>query len=260
MTLRMTAVPELTVVSLRALISGDIGVVWHRGFFPPAECRRALPAIVSECERANYTLTGDFQSIGTSMGEASESANNAIRYIETARQTNEVIRNHIFAQRLSPIDSLRLILDELWPAGATVGRFEGRLMLPGIIRRWPTGGHANPHIDQRDTPLLRHYELRCRIGANIYLEVPPRGKGGQVDFWTLYDDEAAYDVNKREDYGLDRAQLGEPLWSAVPDQGDLLMFNARRVHGVRRVDSGSRVTAACFLGFRDDDDPLVLFA
>jgi hypothetical protein len=38
------------------------------------------------------------------------------------------------------------------------------------------------------------------------------------------------------------------------------MFDAARVHGVRRVGQGERVTAACFVGVRAPAEPLVLFA
>jgi hypothetical protein len=76
----------------------------------------------------------------------------------------------------------------------------------------------------------------------------------------VFTDEAEYASRRRQDYGLDRATLGEPHFSIRPRQGDLLMFDAARVHGVRRVDRGSRVTAACFLGVSGPDQPLAVFA
>ncbi|WP_229403113.1 2OG-Fe(II) oxygenase [Micromonospora okii] len=251
---------ELTTATLLDLAEGVVDAIWVRAFHPAEECRAALPPIIEACERASYTLTDDFQSIGTSMGEAAESAENRRRYLRTAAATCELIRGRIFAGRLSPLDRLRLVLDELWPAGATVARHEGAMLLPGIIRRWPAGGHANPHIDQRDVPLLAGYGLRRRIGTNVYLEVPPPEDGGHVDFWGVYRDERSYDAERRADYGLDRDALGEPVWSCRPGQGDLLMFDAARVHGVRRVERGARVTAACFVGVRTATQPLVLFA
>lgn len=251
---------ELNATTLGQLAEGDLDAIWVRGFHAPDRCRAVLPRVVEVCERSRYTLTADFQSIGTSIGEAAESAVDERRYLATAAETRDVIRHGVFAGRLSPLDELRLLLDESWPAGATVARHQGRLMLPGIIRRWPAGGHANPHIDQRAIPLLADQRLRRRIGANIYLEVPPAGSGGQVDFWALWTDEDEYASRRRADYGLDRDALGEPHWSCEPGQGDLLMFDAARVHGVRRVDRGSRVTAACFVGVRGPAEPLVLFA
>jgi hypothetical protein len=251
---------ELTATSLAELARGDIEVIWHRNFFPAAHCDTALPRIVAACERSSYTLSKDLESLGTSMGEACESDALAERYLNGATATTALIRDTIFAGLPSPTDMVRLRVDELWPAGASVARFRGRMMLPGLIRRWPRGGHANPHIDQRDVPLLSDLGLVRRIGVNVYLQVPEPGHGGELDFWGVFDDEQDYVALKRPDYGLDRDRLGPPRCSILPAQGDLLMFDVARVHGVRRVDVGSRVTAACFLGVRGAADPLVIFA
>jgi hypothetical protein len=251
---------RLTVESILDLTQGRTHLIRRDEFLPVDQCRAALPRIVEVCERAHYTLTPDLQSIGTSLGEASESAGNEDRYLATAADTTAVVRDYVFAGHLSPLDRLRLLLDELWPAGATVARSKDRTMLPGIIRRWPRGGQANPHIDQRNIPLLEQYALQRRIGVNVYVEVPPPGNGGDIDFWDVIDDEDDYLRRKRSDYGLDRATLGEPVWSCLPRQGELLMFDAARIHGVRQVMSGTRVTAACFIGVRGADDPLLVFA
>jgi hypothetical protein len=259
-TVRLPHRDALTAGSLRELAAGEVELIWHRGFVPADRCEAVLPRIEAACAAASYTLTDHLQSLGTSLGEAAESAENARRYLATAAETTALIRDGIFAGQLSPMDLLRLRLDELWPYGAGVARHQGRMMLPGIIRRWPQGGHANPHIDQREIPLLAGHRLSRRLGVNVYLEVPPAGCGGEIEFWGVWKDEADYQRQRRADYGLDRDRLGEPFCVIAPGPGDLLMFDAARVHGVRRVSRGSRVTAACFVGVRTLDDPLVLFA
>jgi hypothetical protein len=246
--------------SLRALTDGRIGVIWHKGFYPREDCRAVLPAIVQACEAANYTLTQDLQSLGTSIGEANESEENAVKYLETAPQTTRLIRDEIFQSRTSPSDLIRLLADEYWSHGASVGRNQGRIMLPSVIRRWTFGGHANPHIDQRYIPMLEHYQLTRRIGVNVYIETPSPGQGGEIEFWGLFENEEEYVSQRRADYGLNRDSLGAPLAAISPGQGDLIMFDAARIHGVRRIKSGSRVTAACFLGVRSPNDQLVVFA
>jgi hypothetical protein len=250
---------QLRAETLLDLVHGRTALIRQAEFLPTDQCQAVLPRIVEVCERAKYTLTDDFQSIGTSMGEASETSDDEQRYLATAAQTTGLIRDYVFAGRLSPLDRLRLLLDEIWPAGASIARSGHQMLLPGIIRRWPAGGQANPHIDQRDIPLLKHYSLRSRIGVNVYIEVPLPGNGGDIDFWELID-EHGYRERRRTDYGLDRDTLGEPTWSCLPGRGELLMFDASRIHGVRKVVAGSRVTAACFVGVRSDDEPLVVFA
>jgi hypothetical protein len=252
---------ELTHDSLQALTVGEIDVIWHKAFYPAEACREALPRITTACENAQYTLTTDLQSIGTSSGEAAESQANRERYLDTAAATTRTIRDHLFRGALSPPDRLRLLVDEYWPHGASVAHdaADGRQLLPAILRRWPSGGHANPHIDQNDTSLITHLKIARRIGTNVYLEVPPGDQGGEIEFWSRID-EASYTSVKRRDYGLDRSTLGEPAYSLLPAQGDLVMFDASIVHGVARVASGSRVTAACFLGYVSSASPLVIFA
>lgn len=252
---------ELSATSLNQLAAGDVDVIWHRSFYRPEQCEKVLPAITAACETATYTLTVDLQSIGTSVGEAAESEANHRRYLSEAPATTRRIRDDILDGVLAPVDRLRLLLDELWPHGATVARDASgdRHLLPGILRRWPSGGHANPHIDQTETSVLGHLGLRRRIGCNVYMQLPGVGGGGEIEFWPrIAADE--YARMRRPDYGLDRSKLGEPAFSVLPSQGDLVMFDASLIHGVAAIRGGARVTAACFVGVRDRDLPLVTFA
>ena len=251
---------KLSPESLKRLVHGELHVVWHEKFHPPSLCEEALPNVTAACRDASYTLTSDLDSVGTSVGEAAESERNAERYYATAADTTKLIREEVFHHRPSPLDRVRVLIDEYWPHGAVVGHFDGRTMLPGIVRRWASGGHANPHIDSREGGALRHLRLKRRIGVNIYLEVPPAEAGGDLDFWYRIEDEDAYARMKRPDYGLDRNLLGPPLLRVRPSQGDMVMFDAAIVHGVNRVDRGERATAACFVGYSSDCEPLVIFA
>lgn len=247
--------------SLRDIAIGEVDVIWHRRFYRQELCEQALPAITDACNKASYTLTSDLQSVGTSVGEAAESDINHRRYLTAASATTMAIRDDIFAGLLSPTDRLRLLLDEYWPHGAHVAR-DARLerpMLPGILRRWPAGGHANPHIDQTETSVLGHLNIQRRIGTNVYLQLPETGCGGEIEFWARIS-EADYQRIRRPDYGLDRERLGTPAFSILPGQGDLVMFDAAVIHGVAAVSSGARVTAACFVGYVGASEPLVLFA
>ncbi|MFY1622487.1 2OG-Fe(II) oxygenase [Micromonospora sp. WMMD735] len=252
---------RLTPGSLRDLATGEIDLIWHREYFPPAECDAVLPRVVAAVAAANFSLTTEFTSVGTSMGQVANGGDVVRRYLDDAPATTRLIRHEVFAGRQSPTDLIRLDLDEMWPYGATVGRHEGRMMLPGVLRRMTPGGRGRPHIDRRQIPLLDTYRLRRRLGVNIYLEVPAPGDGGEIDFWgRLGEDEFVALKADPFDYGLDPERVGPPHDTVLPGQGDLVMFEAGRMHGVREVRRGCRTSAACFVGVRGDTDPLLLFA
>ncbi len=246
--------------AVASLAQGKLDIVWHRGFYGVDVCEAVLPAIRQACDASEYSLTSDLQSLGTSMGEAEQSPTHEEEYFLTAPQTRESIRAQLFRPYLSPIDTVRLLADEAWPAGATIARQGARPMLSGIVRRWVEGGHANPHIDQRELPILASLSLQRRIAINVYLATPPPGLGGDIEFWGKIESESEYERMKRTDYGVDRNKLGDPTFVITPRQGDLVAFDAARLHGVRGVKSGERVTAACFLGVRDTNHPLYQFA
>lgn len=242
------------------LATGRRDVVWHHGFYGKEICEAVLPAIRKACDASDYSLTDDLQSLGTSMGEAELSPAHEEAYFSTAPQTRESIRCNLFQPYLSPIDLIRLLADEAWPAGATIARQNSKQMLSGIVRRWVKGGQANPHIDQRELPLLAALSLRRRIAVNVYLATPPAGQGGEIEFWDRIESETEYERMKRSDYGVDRDHLGDPALVIQPRPGDLVAFDAARLHGVRGVASGERVTAACFLGVSSTEHPLYQFA
>src|SRR5438270_2926247 len=98
----------LTPDSLQGIVRGEVDVIRDRAFHPPALCREAMPHIRAACERSTYTLTTDLESLGTSVGEAAESFENAQRYYETALATTELIRGNLFRDRPSPLDRLRV--------------------------------------------------------------------------------------------------------------------------------------------------------
>ena len=56
-----------------------------------------------------------------------------------------------------------------------------------------------------------------------------------------------------------QAGLGH-LGQGQPETGELILFAANRVHAVRAIRSGTRVTVSCFIGFRGRFDQLFLWS
>lgn len=239
---------------------GGIDAIHHENFWKCENQTEVLDRIRSACEQSEYTLTKDLQSLGTSIGEYDSDPALQSVYFADAPKLSARIRQDFFFNAPNPLDALRANLDEFWGRGCTVARDELGHMLPAVVRRWIAGGSANPHIDACDIPALRHLQIQRRIGTNIYLAVPPDGCGGEIEFWGRIRTESEYNSYKREDYGLDRAVLGEPLAVLKPQSGDLLMFDASQVHAVAALTEPDRVSLACFVGYSSTDRPLMVFA
>jgi hypothetical protein len=146
---------------------------------------------------------------------------------------------------LSPIDRVRVELDENWPLGANLANFEGKKMFIGIGRlmQWETSHltELQPHCDSVPND---YANLLGQFSANIYLSVP--SKGGELEIWDVAP--LATNVIHKSDPNRDwRAELPESI-IVKPEKGDLLMFNTRRPHAIRRFYEGIRVAAQCFIG------------
>ena len=161
---------------------------------------------------------------------------------------------------LSPLDRLRLELDEAWPAGATLLKDQatGLPFLPGIGRimegptRWADGFC---HVDDL-APMGSSGGL---FSANIYLEMPP--VGGNLQVWPVAW-QRRYDFYRHAsllsglttpDEGGQRAlrrAFPKPL-ELAPRPGDLVILCAQRPHAVQGFPLGRRVSLQSFITHKE---------
>jgi hypothetical protein len=160
---------------------------------------------------------------------------------------------------LSPIDKFRLELQEAWPAGANLGNIEGRPMFVGVARVFEDGAEALPHDDTigrviRTSPKAR--EFRGQLSCNVYLKVSP--EGGELELWRERLSADAYRRFHSEDssYGVRREALPPSAALLQPALGELILFDATRLHAVRKVRGTPRVAVSCFVGYRGNEHPL----
>lgn len=154
----------------------------------------------------------------------------------------------IFEPQLSPIDKLRLDIDELWPDGAGVGRVEGELMFTGIVRITEPQTdilEKKPHVDSMtpDIPFQRQY------AANIYLDVPE--EGGELVIYPergFLTQEEVHDMTINEN--LWSHNLGEPV-KIKPDAGDLILIHTQIPHAVQSFKKGRRISVQTFFACDD---------
>lgn len=118
-----------------------------------------------------------------------------------------------------------------------IQRIAGRLTFVGLLRGFAEGAEARPHQDMTDWDLPEYEEahsLLTQLSCLVYLACAERG--GEVELWDRqFDDRKAYEAAlSADDYGLKRSVIGDPAVTLRPTPGELIMFNAHRVHAVRR--------------------------
>lgn len=171
------------------------------------------------------------------------------KYHDAAITNLNTLRRYLSPQ-VSPIDRLRLHLDEHWTPGARLARFvEGKRMFVGIGRfvyaKDSFLGETQPHFDS----LPQHVRtLEKQFSANVYTDIPYAG--GELEVWNVPpltpEEILQIPIGKRW-----RAVLPPPL-VVKPQVGELILFNTRRPHAVRGFENGIRSSMQCFIGMHKD--------
>ena len=183
----------------------------------------------------------------TTYNKPADSAEN-IKYHHEALSGIRALREAMHPH-LSPIDKLRLELDEIWTYDASVASFEGKKMFVGIGRvMQPETSHlaeTQPHFDSVPEKLSI---LSGQFSANVYLKLPP--SGGELELWDI----PPLPITEIDNADLDtdwRSNLPQSLL-IKPEKGDLILINTRRAHAIRKFDQGERATVQCFIGVKAD--------
>lgn len=173
----------------------------------------------------------------------------ALKYYAEAPVNMARIRSYT-APALTPIDKLRLELDEKYLHGAMVARFQTQKMLAGIGRVTHAAlshlSEDEPHFDALPEKFC---QLDGQFACNIYLTVPK--KGGELEVW---------DVKPMSPLATAPANWRKQLPQSVtlkPNEGDLILFNCRRPHAIRRFKGEPRVTMQTFIGYRKTQPLLI---
>lgn len=179
---------------------------------------------------------------------------NAIRQIDNIRQ--------LFYPFYSPIDYLRLKLQEVYPHGAELMTLDGQKMFCGLLRAFHSGVEAEPHQDVLywDSDYDRNAMLDNQLAANIYLKTPE--EGGELELWNhKCDSQQEYEnLRNPHSYGLDRTKLGSSELLILPEPGDLILFESNRVHAVLPSKGALRITMSSFIGYNRNNQPLKLWS
>lgn len=239
---------SLTTEAVVALIADEVQVVRVQDFYVADACDHVAEALVSSSLYGEYVNAKNIGRVGMAFFEAASSPSLLEQYLSSSRLWLEQMRA-LSAPYLSPIDKLRVAMDETWPGGATLARLRHRPMFSGLIRVFENGGHAEPHLDNTgwDAEALglgAETASPVQIAANVYLQVP--SKGGELNIWAHRPDRDDFASRQMPGtYGLNVSDLPSPI-TIWPTKGELILFDSRRIHAVGSAGE-RRVTASTFI-------------
>lgn len=149
---------------------------------------------------------------------------------------------------LSPIDKLRLTLDENYMFGSNLANFEGHKMFSGIARYTSADAHlsAHAHVDS----LTPDKAFDDQFAANIYLTQPE--DGGELLYWSNHQKLTPSEVH---DEKMNQYLWDLPADEAIkikPEKGDLLLFSTQIPYAIAPFSKGERISLQTFIGKNKD--------
>ncbi|MEU9197834.1 2OG-Fe(II)-dependent halogenase WelO5 family protein [Streptomyces hundungensis] len=252
---------ELTAETLLKLANREIGAIHVKGYYPDDIAQEVAQKAINHQALGNYHKqhTSSVGRVYMPHIDTKWDAELTNQYHDQALPAIQDVRS-MFHPYLSPVDRIRLELQELWPAGANLMRLRGRACFVGAFRVFqPSTSEFYPHndaIDQEtDAPEIEG--VLNQLVANIYLQVPE--EGGDLHLWlrepTEDETRTILDVE-----GLEPDSVEEPVHVIHPEAGDLIIFSPRMLHAVTSGAGKHRVGAAAFIATKGPQEPLVFWS
>ncbi|KAG8172596.1 hypothetical protein JTE90_016611 [Oedothorax gibbosus] len=258
---------ELTAKDLQSLFEDQICVLHIRNFIPQ-EVTGKLNNFLQEKGSEEYTHevrnkdgSTELQYFGVNrFGRPLNSTYNdptgesLKKYFADALPTMQAIRRAVHPC-LSPIDKLRVELDELWTGKVNVATLNGKKTFCGIGRIMPASlsslSAIQPHFDA--VPTSYFPTIFKQFAANVYLNVPHQG--GELEIWNV----PPVDVSD-ENFTIP-ADWRSALPTSIivkPGPGDLLLLNTRRPHAITKfAGTEPRTSVQTFIGLTKESDVIL---
>lgn len=250
---------NLNEVHLKSLAKGECSIIHIKTFID----KKSSDKIASGAKKLGYKSYLNVPSvrrIGMAFYETEGKKELLDLYFKNTIKCMEELREAC-SPIMSPIDTLRCKLDEIWTHGAHLQTLFGKKMFVGLSRMVEPNTAFLAHHDlfEQDAPNSPEAKnVKAQFGANIYVQTPK--KGGELLMWHMNMEPEKFDELRDGNYGLQVESLGKPDLSIKPDTGDLLIFDSRKMHAVAPPIDRSRLALSFFIAYRGDDKPLTFWS
>jgi hypothetical protein len=254
------AAERLTAPGIQSVLRGSKLALRIPKFFTRSDADVLSKRLLGSSDWDTYAAQGapDVGRLGRALFDC-HGAKECETYFRTADENRRRIqlRLHPF---VNPADLVQVEADHCWPHGCYRLVIGGRKCFLGLPRAFFNGGEARPHTDRADWdwPSAETLRMKAQLAFNCYLSMTTRG--GDLELWSYRPNRDEYE-RMRDGYGLHRELLAPPDVVIRPQPGELILFDASRVHAVTpSCGEGVRVTISGFLGYEGDDLPLRSFS
>jgi len=255
----VTIIDAISQETLQALINGQTQVLVIKNFISDNACKYISEGLMNY-GYDDYIDAPSVGRIGMSYFETGLKDELIAHYFKHAKKNIHILREACYPYAC-PIDTFRCVMDEEWLSGCTLQNLYNNKMFVGLSR-----------CIKPEDPLLAHHDMFTRhapntpetnnlisqFGVNVYVDVPE--EGGELAMWHKEISDAEFSEQRGSQYGISLEPLGEPDFTVKPKDGDLILFNARKLHAVLPGKESNRLTLSAFFGYRGIDKPLTVWS